>query len=72
MPPTAEKVWNNELIKGLREKRGLTTTQLAAKCDCTAQTITNWEAGTTVPDIRDFLQLCRALDCDPVELLPAA
>lgn len=64
--------WTGAQLRSVRERKGLSITQLAASCDRTEMTVRNWENDVTVPDIRDFLAICSALSCSPEALLDAA
>lgn len=63
------KKWNHAVLKGLREKKDLNHTQLAAQVGVTADTIRNWENGTYEPRASQIIDLIRALDCDEEEFL---
>lgn len=58
-----------EALKRWREKRGLTQEALAHEAGITASYAGQVERGTKVPSLTVVLQLCRALDCSPGELL---
>lgn len=61
--------WSGARLRRARETSGLSITQLAAQCDRTEMTVRNWESDATIPDVRDFLAICRALDVEPENLL---
>ena len=49
-------------IRSLRLARGMNQPQLAAALGITKNAITNWEAGTTRPDLDTVAKLCEVLD----------
>lgn len=49
----------NEKILLLRKKEGLSQESLAEKLKVTRQTISNWEAGITYPDLEEALTLSK-------------
>jgi transcriptional regulator with XRE-family HTH domain len=56
-------------IKQLREKRGLSQSQLAREMEMTETTIRNWEHGRTGLDwFERVARLCDVLQCTPNEL----
>lgn len=57
------------LIKKLREARGLTQAELAARLQVTDKAISKWETGRGYPDISLLEPLSRALEISVVELL---
>ena len=62
-------VWGGN-IRMVRRMRGLTQAQLAKACDVSRPTVSQWEAGATLPrdDHRDAL--CGALDAEYAALFP--
>lgn len=62
--------WAPEKVTEWREKRGMSTTQLAAAIGKRAETVENWEAGRTRPLLPDFLALLRVLELDFWDLMP--
>lgn len=56
-------------IKKLRTARGLTQDQLAEKLYVTRQTISNWERGTSRPDLDQLEAIAGALGADVTSLL---
>ena len=56
-------------IRQLRLAAGLTQPQLAAKLGVTKNAVTNWEAGSSRPDISTLAGLCDALSVGADELL---
>ena len=57
-----------ELIKSLREERGLTLRELSDLSGFTPSAISRWESGQRTPSIDDFQKLMRALDVEVVIL----
>ena len=58
-----------DTIRSLRLEAGLTQPQLAERLGVTKNAISNWEAGTTRPDIETIPVLCDALRVTADELL---
>lgn len=58
-----------DTIRSLRLEAGLTQPQLAERLGVTKNAISNWEAGTTRPDIETIPVLCDALQVTADELL---
>ena len=56
-------------IRALRTEKGLTQQQLADKVFITRAIVSNWEAGTRMPDIVMISRLSRILDVKPYELI---
>ena len=56
-------------IKKLRTARGLTQDQLAEQLYVTRQTISNWERGTSRPDLDQLEAIAGALGVDTTTLL---
>lgn len=57
-------------IAGLRQKLGLTQTQLSVFIGVSPITIQNWESGRSGLDqIEKFVKLCTVLGCKPEELI---
>lgn len=62
----------NELaynIKKFRCFRNLSQRKLAEKLDKSINTVANWERGLSSPDINTTVDICKALDITPNELL---
>ncbi len=57
------------MIKSLREKKGLTQSDLAAKLYVSEKTVSKWETGRGYPDIRILEDLAKALDVSLIELM---
>lgn len=55
-------------IAGLREKSGLTQSQLAEKLNVTRQTVSSWETGRTEPDIESMTRMAEIFGTDMNEL----
>lgn len=47
-------------IKAARKRAKLTQDQLAGKFEITKSAVSQWETGSTVPDIRPIIALCEA------------
>ena len=56
-------------IKQLREKRGLTQTELAQKIGVSSKTISKWETAKGLPDISLLQPLAQALGISVIELM---
>lgn len=56
-------------LKRWRDKHGLTQEALAHEAGITTSYAGQLERGAKVPSLTVVLQLCRALDCSPGELL---
>lgn len=56
-------------IRALREREGLSQTDLSARIGIKATTISNWELGQAYPQYSGIRKLCRALHCTADELL---
>lgn len=56
-------------IKKLRTGQGLTQDQLAEKLYVTRQTVSNWERGTSQPDLEQLETIATALEVDVMTLL---
>lgn len=52
-----------------RKKAGLTQHQLAAKLHRPQSFIAKYENGERRVDVVEFVEICRALDADPVKLI---
>ncbi len=59
-------------IRALRTEKGLTQQQLADKLFITRTTVSNWEAGTRMPDIVMVSRLGKILGVKPYELIDNA
>ena len=59
-------------IRALRTEKGLTQQQLADKLFITCTTVSNWEAGTRMPDIVMVSRLGKILGVKPYELIDNA
>ena len=60
-----------DIIKALREKRGLTQDALAEKTLVTRQAVSRWETGETIPNTETLKLLSKALDASINTLLGA-
>lgn len=57
-------------IKELRERKGLSQSELARAVNKTETTVRNWEHGRTGLDwIKAVIDLCTALECSPQDLI---
>lgn len=56
-------------IKRLRLERGFTQAELAARLHITAQNVSKWEKGLSLPDVNNLCLLASALDVTPDRLL---
>lgn len=52
-----------------RIKHNLTQNELSGKLNCTRQTLSKWEKGTSIPNIDDFYNLCKVLKIKPSSLI---
>lgn len=66
--PQAETWTYGAKLKELRERRGFTQAQLAAKVGVQLGSYGNWERGTQNPNPKRLRELVAALDCDPNEI----
>lgn len=56
-------------VKGLREARGLTQAELAARIDVSSKTVSKWETGKGLPDISLLEPLAAVLGVSVMELM---
>ena len=56
-------------IKALREKRGMTQTELADKIGVSSKTVSKWETARGLPDITLLQPLAQALGVSVIELM---
>ena len=59
-------------IRELREKAGLTQSQLAKALGVGETTIRNWEQGRAGDRLQQLALLCSVLECQPGDLLEVA
>lgn len=57
-------------LVALRKLRGLSVVELASRVGASRNTLGNWEAGRTEPNVSQLLALAGALQCLASELLP--
>ncbi len=57
------------VIRQMRERKGMTQAQLAARIDVSPKTISKWETAKGLPDISLLESLASALDVSVMELL---
>ena len=62
---TPEKRTLAELLKAVRQQRGLTQTQLASRIFSTPQCVQRWERDENSPKASTVERLCEALDIEP-------
>lgn len=60
-----------EILNSKRRELGFSQTELASALaidgiEVTNQAISKWETGSTLPNARQFLALCRALEIDDI------
>jgi transcriptional regulator with XRE-family HTH domain len=58
-------------LKEMREKAGLTQTQLAQKIGTSYTRVSDWERGVSSPSLHHFNLLARALEVSLDDLAPA-
>ena len=58
-----------EIIKRLREQKGLTQTELAERIGVSSKAVSKWETAKGLPDISLIEPLAKALGCSVVELM---
>ena len=58
-----------ERLKLARKRAKITQEQLAYLCDCSKGAVSQWESGTTVPELGTFVSICRALNASADFLL---
>ena len=61
----------SENLKSIRQARGMTQEELAARLHVVRQTISKWEKGLSVPDADLLIRLAEALDTTVGQLLGA-
>lgn len=57
-----------ERIRKLREKKGMTQTELAKILGVSRQAVNNYETGDAKPGDVSKVKMCQVLDCDIIEL----
>ena len=62
----------SNLLKEARIRKNLTQSSLADKLNVTYQAVSNWERGTSLPDIANLSKLCEVLDLDLYRLVGAS
>ena len=63
--------WDYAVLQRLRERRGWSVTRLAAEIGVSPDSVKNWEAGRTEPNVSTLIALVNALECEEDELLVA-
>jgi transcriptional regulator with XRE-family HTH domain len=57
-------------IKELRERKGISQSELARAIGKTETTVRNWEHGRTGMDwVKAVIDMCEALECSPSDLI---
>lgn len=56
-------------LRELRERRGMTQTQIADRLEVDKSTVSKWESGDSTPLKKYRRKLCFLLDCTEAELL---
>lgn len=64
MARTGKLRWRGDRVQSARDKKGLTSTFVAAQIGVTSDTLRNWERNETVPDAVQFGVLATLLDVD--------
>lgn len=64
-----DKEDNVDNLKELRARAGLKQETVAAALGVKQNTVSNWETGTSEPDIDTLRKLCRILNCTAAEIL---
>ena len=59
-------------LKEMRERRGLTQTQIADRLEVDKSTVSKWESGDSTPLRKYRRKLCELLGCTEAELLANA
>lgn len=59
-------------LKELRERQGLTQTQIADRLEVDKSTVSKWESGDSTPLRKYRRKLCALLGCTEAELLADA
>ena len=59
-------------LKEMRERRGLTQTQIADRLEVDKSTVSKWESGDSTPLRKYRRKLCELLGCTEAELLADA
>jgi transcriptional regulator with XRE-family HTH domain len=57
------------LLRRLRDKKPLSTREIAAKMDVAHSTYLDWEHDKSSPSLKSYIKLARAFDVCPVELM---
>lgn len=56
-------------LKSIRERKGLTQTQLADRINVTKSAVSMWESSKSIPLRKYRVALCEALGCTEAELM---
>lgn len=59
-------------LKEMRERQGLTQTQIADRLEVDKSTVSKWESGDSTPLRKYRRKLCELLNCTEAELLANA
>lgn len=59
-------------LKEMRERQGLTQTQIADRLEVDKSTVSKWESGDSTPLKKYRRKLCELLGCTEAELLASA
>lgn len=59
-------------LKEMRERRGLTQTQIADRLEVDKSTVSKWESGDSTPLRKYRRKLCELLGCTEEELIDPA
>ncbi len=59
---------NGLMLQMIRKQKKVTQNEMADAIGISAQTISSWENGWTIPSVDDFKAIATALNYDPVVL----
>lgn len=68
---SAEQKLLRELLSNARDKAGLTQIDVAERLKTHQSFVAKYEGGERRLDVVEFIQICRAIDVDPVRILRA-
>jgi len=64
-----DSIFDPKKARKMREAAGLTQTAVAAALGKSVSTISNWESGTSEPDVTDYYRLRKLYRCKDMDLL---
>ncbi len=57
------------LLRKLRDKRGLTTRNVAEQAGVSLSSYIDWEHGKSIPSLKSFIKLSEAFEVSPVDMM---